>query len=150
MKSSSIIMTQAKPFNDRIGNTASKLEDLADNAKSYASDAAHTARGKLDDAKSVASDAAHTARGKLDDARSAASDVADTARDKLGYVRDHAGELASRAVDGAGRLTKRARGSLVHVGEAVGDMVRERPFVAIGVAAVVGAAVITLVRRSRA
>lgn len=137
------IMIQAKPLNDRIGNAASKLEDLADNAKSVASN-------KLDDAKSFASDAGDSARSKLDDARSFASDAADSARHRLENAREQVGELASRAADGAGRLGRRARGGVVNVGESVADLVRERPFVALGVAVLVGAGIVAIVRRVRA
>lgn len=105
-------MTQAKPTNERNGNSNGlHLDDLADTAKSFAAEAAHTARGKLDAA------------------------------------RESVGEMAHRAADSAGRLSRQARGGAMKVGDAVADMVRERPLVAIGTAFVAGYITISLLRR---
>jgi ElaB/YqjD/DUF883 family membrane-anchored ribosome-binding protein len=108
-------MTQAIPTNEQNGNGngngSMHLDDLADTAKSFAAEAAHTAREKLEAA------------------------------------RESVGELATRAADTAGRLSREARGGAMKVGDAVADMVRERPFVALGTAFVAGYITISLLRR---
>jgi ElaB/YqjD/DUF883 family membrane-anchored ribosome-binding protein len=85
--------------------------------------------GHADTAKAFAAEAAHTARGKLDAAR------------------ESVGELAHRAAESAGDLSRRARGGAMKLGEAVADMVRERPLMAIGTAFVAGYFTISLLRR---
>lgn len=82
-----------------------------------------------------------------DSARSLVSEAAQTARGKLENAREQVEDVASRAADAAGRLSKQARGGLQKVGEAVAELVRERPFVALGTAFVAGYITISLLRR---
>ena len=82
-----------------------------------------------------------------DTAKSLAAEAAQTAREKLDAARESVGDLAHRAADSAGRISRQARGSAVKVGDAVADMVRERPLMAIGTAFLAGYLAVSLLRR---
>jgi ElaB/YqjD/DUF883 family membrane-anchored ribosome-binding protein len=100
---------------------------------------------RVDDALSRGKDVASTAKDVASDVKDAAFDAADSARGKLGAARERLGDIASSVGDSAMGMSRGARDGVVKASKSIANFVEDRPWVAVGAAFVLGAALVSLV-----
>lgn len=104
---------------------------------------------RVDAAMTNGREAASNIKDVASDVKDKAFDAADSARDKLSAARERLGDIACAVSDSARGMSRGTRDGVVKAGKSVANFVEDRPWVAVGAAFVLGAAIVSLVAARR-